>query len=279
MHDELEEQARRFQESQEAVEKIQEQLQEARSAKFGTDSPETEERAREFFAGVTGKGVNIEDIDELEERLQEAEAERDDAREELWDLLKHFKLPLDQTIKQTNGSVKFPYDRELALEVIDSIEDVLTDIDLTSDGVEVEQDAIIAHVDDVEEAMDMVQNRIEKIRASAEIRGEIEHEVEKLHDRDPKLKSTLYVLYREDSPLTKAELEDRISVEDGALRGVLYYSAKNDEYLSKKGQEFSLSELGRMVMDQYDATYEPPTGLADNTETDPDTEPIQEELA
>ncbi|WP_152040400.1 hypothetical protein [Salinigranum salinum] len=277
MIEELEKQARRYQEIQDELGSIQSQLQEARSEKFGTDSSETEERARAFFADVTDNGGEIEDIDELKEKLRQTQAERETTRDKLWDLLKNFQLPLDHSIKQTDdGLVMFPYDRELTPEVTQSIEDVLTDVDLTKNGVQMGQNAVIADTDDVEEAMDMVQNRIDKIRASANIRGEIDQEVENLRSRDEKLVKALYVLHKEEHPLSKAELEDRIEVEDGALRGVLYYSFKNDEYLTKNGKEFSLSELGEMVMEQYAQHYNP---FSDSTDAGPDTDTTQEELA
>lgn len=244
-------------------EKIQERIEQLQTEMFGEGSEETERKARAFFSDV-GQGQEgesrTEEIDELRDEHAETEQALEAAREELQELLVNVQFPLNETIDVRDEEVAFPYSEEVPQEVLDAIELVLNE-ELDQDGVTFDTDEIRVETTDVDEAMDLVMGRTEDLRERANTMVDVDQYVEDIRDRDEKLAKVLYVLYWSGEEFSKKELEERIGVESGALRGQLYYVLDNDPYLEKNEQKFSLSDTGRRVMEEYVDRYDPPEGL------------------
>lgn len=267
MRDKLVEKAKKFIDLQETRDEKQSRLRELQAEMFGDDSEETERKAREFFSNVGGgeqQSGKTEEIDALREDLTELEETLDTTREELQKLLVEVQFPLNETINVEDDKIEFPYSEEIPSEVIDAIESVLEE-DLSKEGVTIGTDAIRAEAMDVDEAMDRVMNRIEELRSKANMMVDVEQYVDDIYSRDEKLAKALFVLYKSD-PLPKKEIEKRIGVETGDLRGQLYYVLENDPYLKKSNKKFSLSETGERVMEAYLDLYDPPEGLPEEVE-------------
>lgn len=253
MRDETIERAKKMTGLQQEVNEQQERLEQLQSEMFGNDSRETEEKAREFFSNVGGDRKNsgrTQEIDELRARLSESKSKLETVREELQKLLVEIRFPLNETITTENDKVEFPYDEDIPQEVIDAIEIALGE-DLNGDPVSIDNDAIRVHATEVDEAMDMAVDRIESLRSKANNILDVEGYVEELHDRDQKIIKTLYALQQADRPLSKSEIEKRIGVDNGVLRGNLYYVLDNDPYLKKSDSQFSLTDVGKRVIEVY----------------------------
>jgi len=254
------EKAERMTELQKEIHDKQERLQELQSEMFGNGSEKTEKKAREFFSSVGVDESNsgrTQEIDELRSSLSKSEAELETTREELQKLLVDVKFPLNETIDTTESEVVFPYSDEIPQEVINAIEIALED-DLTGGQVRIGTDAIQVETADVDVAVELAMDRIEELRSKANMMVDVEEYVEELHDRDKKIVKTLYVLQQCDEPLTKGELENRIGVESGELRGSLYYVLDNDPYLEKSDSQFSLTDMGERVIEAYYEHYAAP---------------------
>jgi len=261
MKDGLEDKADKYRSLQEELEAKQAELQEIQAGTFGTDSKNAEKRAREFFSNASrdvGSG-RTEKIDALRDEISELEDDLTAAKEELLERLVDVQFPFEEVIKPKDETVEFPFSEPIPGEVIKAIEDVLNE-DLKGDNVAITTDALIVETADVEEAIGMAEDRIEGIRANAGTKVDIDEYLEELRERDRKVALTLHILHQ-DEPLTKKEIEDRMGVESGALRGQLYYVLDNDPYLKKSGQEFSLTETGREVIKGYVEEYGEPEGL------------------
>lgn len=260
MRDELVEKAERMIRLQKEIRDEQERLRELQSEMFGNGSEETEKKAREFFSSVgvdESSSGRTEEIDELRSSLSKSEAELETTREELQKLLVDVKFPLNETIDTTESEVVFPYSDEIPQEVIDAIEIALED-DLTGGQVRIGTDAIQVETTDVDAAMELAMDWIEALRSKANMMVDVEQYVEELHNRDEKIVKTLYVLQQCGEPLTKSELENRIGVESGELRGSLYYVLDNDPYLEKSDSQFSLTDIGERVIEAYCEHYAAP---------------------
>lgn len=269
MRDKLKEKAKSFIDLQETKDEKQSQLKDLQAEMFGEDSEETEQKAREFFSNVGGleqQSSKTQEIDELRGELVELEDSLETTREELQELLVEVQFPLNETIGVGDDQVEFPYSEEVPQEVIDAIEIVL-EVDLSEDGVTIDTDAIRAETTDVDEAMDRAMDRIDELRSKANMMVDVEQYVDDIYGRDEKLAKALYVLYQTDESLPKKEIEKRIGVETGDLRGQLYYVLDNDPYLKKSDQEFSLSDTGERVMEAYIDRYGRPEGLPEEGET------------
>ncbi|GAA0676227.1 hypothetical protein ACFQDG_01895 [Natronoarchaeum mannanilyticum] len=265
MRSKLEEKANKFITQQEKLREKQENLSELQTDVFGADSEETEEKAREFFSDVGGleqKSSKTQEIDELRDELEELKDALETTREELQELLVEVQFPLNETVNVSDDVVEFPYSAEIPQSVIDAIEAVLQ-VDLSEDGVVIDTDAIRVKTTDVDEAMDQAMNRIDELRSKANTMVDVEQYVNEINGRDEKLAKTLYVLYQTENALTKKELEKRIGVETGELRGQLYYVLENDPYLKKSDQKFSLSDTGERVTEAYIDRHGRPEGLPD----------------
>lgn len=253
MRDEVVERAKEMVDLQREISSQQEKLKELQSEMFGNGSRETEQKAREFFSSVGGEGSSsdkTQEIDELRSSLSEAESDLEATREELQKLLVDVKFPLNETINTDEKEVEFPYSEQIPQEVIDAIE-IALDEDLSKDSVSIETDAIRVNMDDVDEAMDVAMDRVEALRSKANMMVDVEQYVEELHGRDEKIVKTLYALQQAEEPLTKGEIEERIGVESGELRGSLYYVLDNDPYLQKSDSRFSLTDMGERVIEAY----------------------------
>lgn len=260
MEDELIEGAKRMTDLQEEVQVKQEKLNDLQSEMFGNGSEETEKKAREFFSSVGNDGINsgkTQEIDELRSSLSESEAELETTREELQKLLVDVKFPLNETIDAMESEVEFPYSEEIPQVAINAIEIALEE-DLSRGPVSIDTDMIRVETTDIDEAMNLAMSRIEELRSKANMMVDVEQYVEALHDRDEKIVKTLYLLQQSDNPLSKGEIEDRIGVESGELRGSLYYVLDNDPYLEKSDSQFSLTDMGERVIEAYCEHYVAP---------------------
>lgn len=253
MKSEIEQKAKKIVGLHESVREKQEQLQKLQSEIFGNGSEEIEQKAREFFSSVGGERRapgKTQEIDDLRSDLSNSKSELEATREELQKLLVDVRFPLNETIDTTESEVVFPYSEAIPQDVIDGIELAL-DADLTGGRVSIETDAIRVETTEIDEAMDRAMERIENIRSRANMMVDVEQYVEDLHSRDRKIVRALYVLQRSDESLTKSEIEDRIGVESGELRGSLYYVLDNDPYLQKSDSQFSLTDIGERVIEAY----------------------------
>lgn len=247
---------------------MQNQIEEIQAEIFGDGSEETEQKARKFFSNVgqVQEGESrAQEIDELRDELDETERSLENAREKLQELLVNVQFPLNETIDIREDEVAFPYSEEVSQEVLNAIELVLNE-ELDENGVTFGTDEIRVETTDVDKAMDLVMNRTEDLRNRANMLVDVDQYVEDIRDRDEKLAKVLYVLYNSNGMLSKKELEERIGVESGALRGQIYYVLDNDPYLEKNEQKFSLSDTGRRVMQEYVDRYDPPEGIDEEVE-------------
>lgn len=263
MRDEIEEKSRFIVEKHREAEQKQNRIEEIQTKMFGQGSEETEQKAREFFSNVgqvEEGGSKTEEIDELRDELQDIEQSIETTREELQELLVNVQFPLNETIDVRDNKIAFPYSEEIPQQVIDAIEMVLNE-ELDNDSVTIDTDEIRVKTADVDEAMDRVMDRTRSLRSKANMMVDVDQYVDDIHDRDEKLAKALYVLYQSGEPLSKKELEERIGMEPGALRGMLYYVLDNDPYLEKSEKKFSLSDTGDRVMEAYVDRHDPPEGL------------------
>jgi len=258
MENGLTEKASRYYEVQNEIESKQETLKELQAGTFGTDSEDAEERARQFFSNASrdnGSG-RTEKIDELRDEISKLQDELNAVREELLERLVDLQLPFEQVIEPGEETVKFPFSEQMSEEVIQAIEDVLNE-DLGNGEVIINTDALVVETEDVEEAIEKAETRIETLRTNAGTKVDIDEYLKELRSRDEKVAQTLYILLEEE-PLTKKEIESRMGVEPGALRGQIYYVLDNDPYLKKQDGEFSLTETGREVIKEYIEEYGEP---------------------
>ena len=114
--------------------------------------------------------------------------------------------------------------------------------------------------------MDQAMSRIQELRSKANMMIDVEQYVDDINSRDEKIVKTLYVLHKSNNPLSKKEIEERIGVDAGDLRGTLYYVLDNDPYLKKSDSEFSLSDMGRRVIEAYIEQYGSPEDLPEGVE-------------
>lgn len=268
MEGKLEEEASRYHELQDEISSKQEKLKELQAGTFGTDSEDAEERARAFFSNVsrdTGNG-RTEQIDELRDEISDLSGQLDGVRMDLWESVVDLQLPFEEVIEPQEDTVEFPFSEQVPNEAIDAMDDVL-DEDITSGDVVITPDALIVETSDVEAAIEKAEDFIEGLRANARMKVDIDEYLEELRNRDEKLRQTLYILSMEE-PLTKKEIEARMGVESGALRGQLYYIVENDPYIKKQGKEFSLTETGREVIEGYIQEYGAPEGIKQSREVE-----------
>ena len=263
----LEEVAIRYGELQDEVNDMEEELKQLQAGTFGTDSEDAEERAREFFSDASRGGgtVGTKRIDEVRQKKSELEAERNSTRESLLEEIVKLQLPFEETIEPREESVAFPFSESMSEEVLEAISEVLNE-DLTSGEVRITQEDLVVESNDVEEAIEKAESFIENLRTNAGTKVDIDEYLDDLRDRDKKVRLTLYILHKADRPLTKKEIESRMGVEPGTLRGQLYYVLEHDPYLKKKDQEFSLSETGREVIEGYIEEYGAPDGVEQTKE-------------
>jgi predicted transcriptional regulator len=263
MEGELKQNALRYREAQDRLERKRKERREAQQGAFGTDSEETEERARQFFskASRNGGGGKPSEVDRLREEEADLEEERDAAREDLLKLVMNLQLPFKEVIDPGDSIVRFPFSEEVPSEVIEALDEVLNG-SVTGGEVTLKPEALVVKTEDVETAIDAAERFIGDLRAQAGTEVEIEEYVEELRNRDEKVAKTLFILYEADGPLTKREIETRMGLEAGELRGQIYYVVKNDPYLQKEGEEFVLTETGRKVIEEYVAEYEEPVNAA-----------------
>lgn len=258
MDGKLEGEANTYHEVQKEIESKQEALKELQAGTFGTESPDAEERARAFFSNVSkdsGDG-RTKQIDNLREELAELDEQLAQVRMNLWESIVDLQLPFEQVIEPGEEAVEFPFSEQVSNEVIEAIDDVL-DEDIKGGDVVITTDSLVVETVDIEEAIGKAESFIEGLRANARMKVDIDEYLEELRNRDEKVRLTLYIL-SQDEPLTKKEIETRMGVETGALRGQLYYVLNNDPYLKKEGQEFSLTETGREVIEGYIREYGTP---------------------
>lgn len=269
MRESIEEKSQSIVELHNEREDKQKRIEELQTEMFGEGSEETEKKARQFFSKVgqaDEESSKTQEIDELRKELHEIEESIEMVREELQELLVNVQFPLNETIDVRDNEITFPYSEGISQQVIEAIEMVLNE-DLAKDGVTIDTDEIRVESTDVDEAMDSVIDRTEDLRSKANMMVDVEQYVEEINNRDEKLAKALYVLYRSGESLSKKELEERIGVETGALRGQLYYVLENDPYLQKSDQEFTLSDTGERVMEAFVDRYDRPEGLPEEVET------------
>lgn len=254
----LEEKARKFHELQKSVKSKQDELEELQAGTFGTDSEDAEERARDFFSNVSvdnGAG-QTEQIDDLRDDISTLEDKLDEIIVDLRENIVDLELPFEQVIEPKEGTVEFPFTEQVPTEVIDAMDGVL-DEDVTNGEAVLTPNSLVVEAEDVGNAIEKAESFIEGLRANARTKVDIDEYLEELRDRDAKVRKTLFILSQEE-PLAKKEIEARMGVETGTLRGQLYYIVDNDPYLKKQDGKFSLTETGRDVIESYVAEYGAP---------------------
>lgn len=253
--------AKRFSELQTELEEVDEQIAELQRDTFGVDSEETEKKARQLFAevGAAKDGADVSDqIDELRDERKEVEGELESVRSELLEQVADIRFPLDGTIENQGDKVVFPYSEEIEEDVLEAVENVLAE-DFSKNGVTINTEAIIAETDSTDEAIEAVERRVSRLRQTAEAQYDAADHVESLNDRDPKVAGMMFTLREAGESMIKSELEKRMGLESGDLRGQLYYVLDNDPYLHKPDQEVELTSTGEMVIDEYVDQFGEPT--------------------
>lgn len=236
---------------QEKREKEQ-KLSELKSNTFGTDSKKAEEKARALFEDVgTGEGAGrTQEIDETKQKLDEIKQKLDELQEDILQALTEVQFPFNETIDQRDGTVAFPFTKELPEETVE----VITDVVQTggeNGTVKFEREALIVETDDVSEAIDAVEKFAKHLRKTAQRELNTEDYAGELAERDIKIQRMLYELYESDEPLAKKELELKTGVEKGGLRGVLYHVLDNEPYLVKENKKYRLSDIGEDVVEKF----------------------------
>lgn len=245
--------AKKFSGLQTDVEEINEKITELQRDTFGVESEETEKKARQLFAevGAAKDGADVSDqIDELRNEREELREELESVRSELLEQVADIRFPLDGTIENRGDEVVFPYSEEIEEDVLDAVENVLAE-NFSKNGVTINTEAIIAETDSTNEAIEAVEKRVSRLRQTAEAQYDAADHIEGLKDRDPKIAGMMFTLREADESMTKSELEKRMGLQSGDLRGQLYYVLDNDPYLHKPDQEVELTSTGEMVIDEY----------------------------
>jgi hypothetical protein len=264
--------------SQELVEVKQEKrdkeqkLSDLKADTFGTDSEEAEQKARSFFqeVGMESGNGRTQEIDETREELAEIEETIEQLEETILQELTDLKFPFNETIEQREDEIAFPFSKELPQETVEVITDVVRN-GMNNGVVELRTEEVVAHVEDVDTAIDEVEKFATKLREAARHELNIDDYVDKLAERDIKIRRMLYELYQVDKALEKRELEERTGVGSGGLRGVLYHVFDNDPYLMKEDQAYRLSEIGRDVMERFLEQHgEPPKPETEDESDDPE---------
>lgn len=253
--------AKKFSELQTEVEEVNKKISEIQRDTFGVESEETEKKARQLFAevGAAKDGADVSDqIDELRNERKELEKELESVRSGLLEQVADIRFPLDGTIENQGGEVVFPYSEEIEKDVLEALENVLAE-DFSKNGVTINTEAIIAETDSTDEAIEAVERRVSKLRQTAEAQYDAADHVESLNDRDPKVAGMMFTLQETGESMIKSELEKRMGLESGDLRGQLYYVLDNDPYLHKPDQEVELTSTGEMVIDEYVDQFGEPT--------------------
>lgn len=252
--------ARRYAELQEEIEEIKNKIAEVQKDTLGVESDTTAEKARELFEEVgsatNGEGFSKQ-IDEMKSEREELSEEMESVKSELLEQISDIRFPLDKTIQNDGDEIVFPYSEEVPSDVLENINDVLTE-EINQNGVTIDTEEIRVKTESTDDAIEAVQQRVDLLRETAEAQYDREARAESLHDRDPKVAGMMYVLKESNTPLTKSEMEKRMGLESGALRGQLYYVLKNDPYLNKADQKVSLTSTGEMVIEEYISLYEEP---------------------
>jgi phage host-nuclease inhibitor protein Gam len=253
MRQQLIDTAKEFSELQDEVEEIRKQIADLQRDTFGVESEETEKKARQLFTevGATEDGADVSDqIDELRDERKDFEKKVESVRSELLEQVTDIRFPLDGTIENRDGEVVFPYSEEIEDDVLEAVENVLAE-DFSKNGVTINTEAIIVETDSTDEAIDAVERRVTGIRQTAEAQDDAADQAESVHERDPKVAGMMFTLRQAGESMTKSELEKRMGLESGDLRGQLYYVVENDPYLHKPDEKVELTSTGEIVIDEF----------------------------
>jgi predicted nucleic acid-binding Zn-ribbon protein len=246
---------------QERIDEVKKRISDLQEEKFGSDSEETEEKARQMFAQVGSAKDGIadsEELDELKSELKGLEEDRESLKEDLWEQMADIRFPLDGTIKTRDGEVVFPYSEEIEGDILDVLESVLAE-DFNKNEVEIESTAITVDLESTDEAIEAVENRVAQLRDTAEQQYGAADHVKNLRERDSKVAGMMYTLRKVGEPLSKNELENEMNLDSGDLRGQLYHVVKKDPYLTKPDKEVELTTMGKMVIDEFVESVGTPT--------------------
>lgn len=256
-------------ELQQEQENAEQKLSELKTDTFGTDSEEAEEKARSFFEDVgMGEGAGrTQEIDETKQKLNDIEQKLDELQEEILRALTEVQFPFNETIDQRDGAVAFPFTKELPEETVEVITNVVENGG-EKGTVHLERDGLIAQTEDVNEAIDEVEEFANKLRKSAQHELNTEDYAKELSERDIKIQRMLYELNESDEPLAKKELEMETGVEKGGLRGVLYHVHDNEPYLVKENKKYRLSDIGEDVVEKFLEQF----GVPEKPEQEPEVD-------
>ena len=261
MRQPLIETAKKFSGLQADIQKIQEEISELQRDTFGVESKETEQKARQLFAevGAAKDGASTsEKIDELREERNQIEQELESVRSNLLEQVADIRFPLNGTINNQGDEVVFPYSEPIEEDVLEAVETVLTE-DFNKNGVTINTDSIRINTKSTDKAIEAVEKRVTKLRKTAEAQYDAADHVDKLHERDAKVAGMMFTLRKEGEPMSKKELEKKMGLDSGDLRGQLYYVLDNDPYLQKPDQRVELTSTGEMVIDEYIDQFGEPT--------------------
>jgi len=275
MWEEFTTKAQNLSELKQDQEETAQKLSGLKSDTFGTDSEEAEKKARSFFEDVgMGEGAGkTQEIDETKQKLNDIEQKLDELQEEILRDLTEVQFPFNETIDQRDGSIAFPFTMELPEETVEVINNVVQNGG-ENGTVELEREGLTAHTDDVNEAIDEVEEFANKLRKSAQHELNTEDYAKELSERDIKIQRMLYELYESDDPLAKKDIEMKTGVEKGGLRGVLYHVLDNEPYLVKENKKYRLSDIGEDVVEKFSEQFEVP----EISKKDQDDEEDEEDL-
>lgn len=265
MRKELVDAAKEYQEVQNRIEEVEQDINELRQQAFGDGSQRTEEKARELFSEVSsaeGESSNTEELDELREEESELKENLAELENDLLEKLVNVRFPLNETIQGDEPPVEFPFSESIDPAVLNAISTALGE-DICDGEIKIQTDAIVVDTASIDNAIEAVQREISDIRDRADANLNVPEQVQKVKGRDPKVAAILYVLHQNDNePMSKAELEDEIGLDRGDLRGQLYYVLDKDPYLEKGDDGFRLKANGIKVIERFVDKYGIPELLA-----------------
>lgn len=247
-------------------------------ATFGEIS-RNKDLARRFFTELAESPEEVrtanKKVQEEKASLKKLEEDFQNAQQNFLTTLGEIRFPLKmgaEGIEARENEIVFRFDSEIDKDILDKISKYLGPESISSKDVEVKTDGIVVRdYQEVTDAMEKVLTHVEiKIRKAAANMLKLDSYVVQLHNRDYKIQRMLYVLYEADMPLRRRDMEIRSKLESGDLRGVLYLVRDRDPYLKQlDGGEFTLSDIGKRVMERYVEKYGSPMEEEEETTSSP----------
>lgn len=250
------------------VEAVKNEVNELRRVAFGAVSAK-EDVAKKFFSELAESSEEIihadKEYQEKKDTLDILEKELEDAKQNFLRTLTEIRFPFKfgaEGIETNENETIFHYDTGIDESILNRMADIIGSESLSSENIEIRTDGIVVkNSQTVTEAMEIVLQHVEaRIRKASTQMLEVDKYVTELKNRDYKIQRMLYALFEaDDEILSRKDMEIKSKLEKGELRGVLYAVLDRDPYVRKVGTgRFTLTEIGRRVMQRYAQMYGSP---------------------